>query len=290
MMFRKAATFFSVLVTALILSSSAGAVDFTVGSLNALHLGWGTATNTSNKCAQIKALMATVDILLLQEVMQLSVPCASLGANISTDCSISMLGASSYKEAYCVVFDTNVMTFTGCYAEAPAASFSRPPYAVLMKVKVGSNFKYAWFADIHSVFGKTVKPRQDEATAAGSFFQGLVNRTCSPIKVPAGGMPVIIGGDWNLGVTNKAGTYNAGFLWADPSTNPTTDPSACPTTSPTSLTPTGVPSSPYDHFVITQTTLTGDATCYWTTKTLTKLKWRQDVSDHMAIYWGITFK
>lgn len=288
-MLRKLSVLLSAWMLALFLIASANAADLTVGALNALHLGWGTATTTKNKCDQIKALMGTVDILLLQETMQTSVPCTGLGTGIKQDCS-AMKGASSYKEAYCFVYKSSKITVIA-YINAPSTSFSRPPYAILTQIKVaGKADKYAWFANIHSVFGKTVKPRQDEATAAGAFFKSLTTTTYGTIKIPPSGFPVVIGGDWNLAVTNKKNAYQNGFKWADPTTNPTTAPSACPTNTPTSLTAKGAPSSPYDHFVITGVSLTGDPSCYFTTNSLSGLGWRQNVSDHKAIYWGVTFK
>lgn len=288
-MLRQMSVFLSAWVVALFLIANARAADLTVGSLNALHLGWGTTATTKGKCDQIKVLMATVDILFLQETMQTSVPCTGLGTGIQQDCSV-MKGASSYKEAYCYVYKSSKITVIA-YINASSASFSRPPYAILTKVKVtGKADKYAWFANIHSVFGKTVKPRQDEATAAGAFFKSLTTTTYGTITVPPKGFPVIIGGDWNLAVTNKKNVYQTGFKWVDPVANPTTAPEACPDNDPTSLTTKGAPSSPYDHLVITGVSLTGDATCYFTTNSLSGLGWRQNVSDHMAIYWGVTFK
>lgn len=275
---------------AMTISANARSADFIVGSLNTLHLGWGSATNTTSKCNEIATLMGKVDILLLQEVMQLNVPCTNLGTGIGTDCSLTMLGKTSYKEAYCFVYDKAKMTFTNCYHNAPTASFSRPPYAILMKVKVGTTNKYAWFANIHSVFGKTVGPRQAEASAAGVFFQSLQNVTCSPIAVPTNGFPVIIGGDWNLSVTRSNGSYNTGFTWANPIGNPATAPSANPLNAPTSLTATGVPSSPYDHIVITGISLKSASSYVIYPSASARANWRKTVSDHMAVYWGIDFK
>lgn len=287
-MLRKLSVFLSGWVAAFFLIASAQAADLTVGALNALHLGWGATATTKSKCDQIKILMGTVDILFLQETMQTSVPCTALGTGISASCS-AMKGASSYKEAYCFVYKTSKITVVDTY-NASSASFSRPPYAILAKVKVGTSDKYAWFANIHSVFGKTVKPRQDEATAAGAFFKTLTTRTSGTIKIPVKGFPVVIGGDWNLAVTNKANAYQNGFKWADPSTNPSTSPDSCPKNDPTSLTTKGADSSPYDHLVTTGVSLTGDTYCYISTNSLTGLAWRQGVSDHQAIYWGLTFK
>ncbi|MCD5985962.1 deoxyribonuclease [Pseudomonas sp. CDFA 610] len=288
-MLRQLSVSLSAWVVALFLIANAHAADLTVGSLNALHLGWGATATTKSKCDQIKVLMATVDILFLQETMQTSVPCTGLGTGVQQDCS-GMKGASSYKEAYCYVYKSSKITVVA-YINAPSASFSRPPYAILTKIKVtGKADKYAWFANIHSVFGKTVKPRQDEATAAGAFFKSLTTTTYGTITVPPKGFPVIIGGDWNLAVTSKKNVYQTGFKWVDPVANPTTAPQACPDNDPTSLTTKGAPSSPYDHLIITGVSLTGDPSCYLTTNSLSGLGWRQNVSDHMAIYWGVTFK
>jgi len=80
-----------------------------------------------------------------------------------------MLGKTSYKEAYCFVYKKSKMTFANCYYNAPTASFSRPPYAILMAVKVGTTNKYVWFANIHSIFGKTVGP----SLRCGYFFSDV---------------------------------------------------------------------------------------------------------------------
>jgi hypothetical protein len=277
-------TLLSAVPVAVALAVDAWAADLTVGSFNALHLGWGD--QTSNKCTQIKALMATpLDILLLQETMQPSVPCTDLDANIYTVCS-PMQGSTSYKEAYCAVYDSSKLDPIASLNASPA-SFSRPPYAIFMKHK-GKN-RYIWLANIHSVYGKTVGPRQDEATAAGTFFNSLMYTT-TDVALPSNGFPVVFAGDWNLPVTNNAGTYNQGFSWVNPQTQTKGLPLACPSNLPTSLTTKGQPSSPYDHIIITSQTLKGEPYCFFTTKGLTGSQWRQEVSDHMAIYWGITFK
>ncbi|ADM99181.1 putative deoxyribonuclease [Dickeya dadantii 3937] len=290
-MLRKYSVVIATFLLAMTISASVRSADFVVGSLNTLHLGWGSATNTTNKCTEIANLMGSVDILLLQEVMQLAVPCTNLGTGLGTDCSLTMLGKTSYKEAYCFVYKKSKMTFANCYYNAPTASFSRPPYAILMAVKVGTTNKYVWFANIHSIFGKTVGPRQAEASAAGIFFQTLQNITCSPIAIPTNGFPVIIGGDWNLSVTSSNGSYTTGFSWADPTGNPATVPAACPANAATSLTPAGAPSSPYDHIIITGISLTGANTCsIYPTTSAARTTWRKTVSDHMAVYWEVDFK
>jgi hypothetical protein len=279
-------TLLSAVPVAVALAVDAWAADLTVGSFNALHLGWGTDEQTTQKCTQIMALMETVDILLLQETMQPSVPCEYPDKNIVTWCSV-MKGGTSYQEAYCAIYNSDKLSHVG-YADSSAASFSRPPYAMFMKHKLKN--RYIWLANIHSVYGKTVGPRQNEATAAGDSFVILRTLSNGKVVVPNDGFPVVFAGDWNLPVTNNRGAYNKGFSWVDPQTQTPGAPVACPTKSPTSLTTTGKPSSPYDHIIITSQTLTGEASCFITMNGLIGTEWRQKVSDHMAIYWGFSFK
>lgn len=267
---------------------SVNAADLTVGSLNALHLGWGAPPATQNKCEQIKGLMSKADMLFLQESMSPSVPCTELGNDIASVCS-AMKGDSTYKEAYCFVYDTRKITPVASQ-DAPADSFSRPPYAILAKVKSGPSDRYVWFANIHAVFGRSPKLRQEEASAAGAFFTRLTTTTDGTIAIPPQGFAVVIGGDWNLGVTNDKGIYQPGFEWADPQAHSVLAPSACPKNDATSLTAKGDPSSPYDHLIITGVSLVGDDNCYLTMNSLSGANWRKNVSDHMAIYWGLTFK
>ena len=292
-MLRKTAFLLWALVTTFLLSVSASAADLKVASLNALHLGWGSATNNQNKCTQINYIMSNVDILLVQESMTKNsdFQCsAGLASGIGYNC-YGVQGATSYKEAYCFVYKKAKITITSTKT-ATNYAYSRPPYAILAKVTLSStNIKYMWFANIHSVFGKTITPRQNEAAAAGVFFNSLLSLTSGSIPIPAKGFPVLIGGDWNLPVIDKAkGTYVPGFTWADPTVSTVSTPESCPTTDPTSLTTAGAPSSPYDHFVITGVSLSAATACAISVNPLTGSNWRKQVSDHMAIYWELNFK
>jgi hypothetical protein len=287
MMFRGVRIFLSACCVALALVASANAADLTVASLNSLHLGWGAFPATQNKCEQIKGLMSKADLLFLQEAMSSSLPCTELGSDVASTCS-AVKGDSTYREAYCFVYKTSKITPIA-FQDAPAASFSRPPYAMLARVSVGTSNHYAWFADIHSIFGNSPKLRQAEANAAGSFFNSLATTTHEAVEIPLQGFAVVIGGDWNLGVTNKKYVYQPGFTWADPQASPALAPSACPRNDATSLTAKGDPASPYDHLIITGASLVGDDHCYITMNSLSGPDWRKNVSDHMAIYWGLTF-
>ena len=269
------------------LVGNAHAADLTVASLNTLHLGWGASPATQNKCEQIKGLMSKADVLFLQEAMSSSLPCTDLGSDVASVCSEAR-GESTYKEAYCFVYKASKIAPVA-FQDAPAASFSRPPYAVLAKVKTGTADHYVWFANIHSIFGDSPKLRQKEARAAGEFFSRLVTTTSEAIATPPQGFAVVIGGDWNLAVTNKKDVYQPGFTWADPQASPALAPSSCPRNDATSLTAKGDPASPYDHLIITGASLVGDDHCYITMNSLSGPDWRKNVSDHMAIYWGLTF-
>ncbi|WP_233968912.1 endonuclease/exonuclease/phosphatase family protein [Pectobacterium polaris] len=276
------------------------ASDLTIASLNTLHLNWGKPQNLTNRCAAIDELLKKSDIVLLQEVMKTNIFTCTLTTDFGADCS-ALKGASTYKEAYCFVYrktktSTNPSIAVLAMKDAPSGYFSRPPYAIFTHISLPNNTtQYMWFVNIHSIFGSQIKARQDEATAAGAFFNQLAT---SPVVISSGtilppngvSFPIAIGGDWNIAITNGI-TLQHGFEWVSSSASPNTDPDGCPKNDPTSLTNNGTPSSPYDHIIISTKTLTGDTNCHRTIDpALNMADWRKNVSDHMAIYWGVKFK
>ncbi|WP_417521880.1 deoxyribonuclease [Marinobacter sp.] len=289
----------------LLLSSVSGRVfahDFTIQSQNFLHLGWGT--NTSEKCDAIEEIMDDVDVLIIQELMQRKDPCRRITKDLNLKFESYGPFGNSYKEYYGFYWRNGALTSGKGYSledgnryfTSRSKKFIRQPTATLLKVKrpKGQDDYYVWIANIHSVFGDRVKERQDEAIAFESYFRSLrleKIRSVRPTDVDDG-WPVIVGGDWNIPVTNnyKKRVYNRGFKWLG--TNPSAD--AVPLRNLTSLTKTGAPSSPYDHFLFSTTalgtTLDLDYLGEFPVGKSARKAWRRDVSDHLGIRAEVTLQ
>ena len=231
--------------------ASVSAYDFKIHSQNFLHLGWGTTT--ANKCTALQGILANVDVVVIQELMVNNIPCNSTVIAGFTPIVEGPFG-NGYKEYYGFLIRNTpstgkpTITYTGINWVA-AGNYIRTPVALLLNVTPsGSTTPYKiWVGSMHSIFGKKVSQRQAEAILFGGFFAQLrtADLTAKPLPTPLNGWPVLFGGDWNIPVTNKAGTkYNAGFTWLT-AQNASGDPQY----TPTSLSNTGAPASPYDHFI-----------------------------------------
>jgi len=283
-----------------VFSTPAFTQSFTIRSQNFLHLGWKPGTTfAANKCLALRDMMNSADLIVVQELMIVTDPCqaATSNAGFSFKSNWSALGTTSYKEFYGFYVRTaansqgTTLSFTNDTQHAAglgSVKFERPPFAVAIKAVNGATTKYLWVGNIHSIFGKSVTQRYTEAAGTATFFNTLKNSTILGSS-KSSGWPVIIAGDWNIPVQHKNGSYTPGFTWL--STN-TAD--ALPYNTATSLSNTGKPASPYDHFVYSTNTLalsnvvtvTASSTSSFSSQT----KWRSDVSDHLGIQAGVSFK
>ncbi len=262
-------------------SSVAGAVDFVLYSQNTLHLGWGSKTTT--KCTAFAGALTDVDIAVFQEVMVTASPCpgtAPLPGAFTWNAS-GPYGRGSYREYYLFLYRNTVraggptIAYTSTNAIAThTGNFMRPPIALLFNVRnVTPNgspiIKQVWIGNYHAIWGKSIRDRRTEVGNVAPFFT-LLRNTCAPLPCN-----VIIGGDWNLPLTDTGFTAlrNAGAA-GEPNTA-------------TSLTSAGALSQPYDHFLYSRgSTLV--ASTYPGPTGMPLLTWRTTVSDHLGIMADVT--
>ncbi|WP_417521878.1 endonuclease/exonuclease/phosphatase family protein [Marinobacter sp.] len=281
-------------------NGSAYAQELKVRSQNFLHLGWGTATVKLNKCAALSQMMQSSDVIVVQELMQSTDPCQTQTTtnNFRFIADATPLGNSSYKEYY-GFYITNKTTsynttisYTGDLAIA-TGKFERIPRAIALEVNdnktAPATTSYVWVGNIHSIFGKRVKQRYDEAIEAKKFYNQLrAEKIKGSSPTAAAGWPVIIAGDWNIPVKRSNGSYTTGFAWLGAATNPALGE---PEITPTSLSATAKRVSAYDHFIYSSTNLTlSSVQVERSSGYLTDIAWRQNVSDHLGITAEVTFK
>ncbi len=282
----------SILVTVVLslASVAAPAADFVIYTQNLLHFGQGSAAKTKAKCDAIEAAGRTVDVILLQEVMQKQYPCASVPAGFVWE-SYGPLGSTIYKEFYGFLWrvtprtDGPTITDGGYYAEAAASKFSRPPRAIFLKVAPhGRTTSYnVWIGNIHTIFGTKVSDRQKEATATATFFSSLKDEAAGDVSAPSGGFPVIIGGDWNLAAKSQSGKLNSGFE-ALVAAGAGIEPNVL-----TSLNSKAQRSSAYDHFSFSVEHVTLSNVEVHPAGSNEWKSWRQSVSDHLGVTAEVTF-
>jgi endonuclease/exonuclease/phosphatase family metal-dependent hydrolase len=271
-------------LAALLLPAAAQAQSFTILTQNVLRFGHGS--RLLNQCNAITAASASVDIIVLQEVMASGYPCLTAnnkkGVNVAIPANFAYVtsaakGRSSYVEYYGILYRTNqrnnqqISLLGQNDTLSTTATFMRPPYAARFQVTDNSTTTpkscNVWVVDIHSIFGKTLAGRQGEAAAMRNVYLTLM---------ALGNGSVIVAGDWNLPANDATG-----FGWVA-TNNAAIQPNVL-----TSLTATGAPSSPYDHAVNTSNsttppsiTLSSIATYYGG---MTMAQWRNTVSDHMGV-------
>ena len=140
-------------VAALLAASPLAAQQFTLASLNCLHLGWGPEQYQGDKQNILKELFAGFDVVILQEVMaqaNLSFVTPGFFAFQVTP----VLGPGSYKEAYGFIYKTGFSS--GLPITTPVAGFSRPPSGILL----GANGQWTWIVDYHAVYGRSISVRR----------------------------------------------------------------------------------------------------------------------------------
>lgn len=270
-------------------SIAASPADFIIYTQNLLHFGQGGAAKTQAKCDAVDTVSQSVDVIVIQEVMQQAYPCASVPAGFSWE-AYGPLGATTYKEFYGFLWRNTprsggpTIADGGYYLSAASGSFARPPHAILLSVTPHGKTTayYMWIGNIHSVFGTSVSARRAEATATATFFSALQGTGAEDVSVPAGGFPVIIAGDWNLPARSKNGKLNPGFE-ALSTAGAGIEPNV-----PTSLNAAGSPSSAYDHFVFTAAKITLSNVMRHPANSSDWPSWRDTVSDHLGVVAEVT--
>ena len=180
---------------------------------------------------------------------------------INTD----LKGKSSYKERYAFIYDAAVTVVGGDVEDYPDDDddFARPPAGILCET---ADDTLIWFVDFHAIWGKSVSQRRKEAIAMADVYKYYQKLKVSGQKTDK----VVMAGDWNLAATDSA-FQDLKDLNND--VTPNMD---------TSLTKSGAPSQPYDHFVATKKKLQACALTALPTGKTTKW-WRDNVSDHRGV-------
>lgn len=274
-------------LAAWLLPAAAQAQTFTILSQNMLRFGHGSKLLA--QCNAITTASATVDIIVLQEVMKSGYPCLTAnnnkGVNVPVPPNFAYItsaakGRTSYVEYYGILYRTNqrnnqqITLLEENDALSTTATFMRPPYAA--RFQVTNNAPQTpvscdvWIVDIHSIFGNTLQGRQAEAAAMRNVYTTLMALNNGS---------VIVAGDWNLPADDATG-----FGWVG-TNNAAIQPNVL-----TSLTSTGAPSSAYDHAINTSNNTTPPSVTIaqtggsWTyTGAMTGAAWRAAVSDHMGV-------
>jgi hypothetical protein len=211
---------------------------FTLGSLNTLHLGWGTnkcaAQATKNGYLVTNFVGTTPDVVVMQEVMPKLGGVPTLWVqppgNYYAYQSNSQ-GASSYRETYAILIRNrpnlavDPASVNGalptCYT---GPGFSRPPCGVV----VNDNGTKTWVLDYHAIFGN-VGARATEVKRMVTVVAWFQNVNVGGVTIAR----VVAGGDWNFDGTKLQALLG----------------SAVAPDVKTSLNPKGALSSNYDHFL-----------------------------------------
>jgi hypothetical protein len=268
---------------ALMVAAPLHGATFTLCSQNTLHLGYKSSTKT--KVDTLKAEFNQCDITLLQEVMRDALTPTGALRKVTPDPGIGftwnvpyteVIGKTTYKESYSFIVKSTFNIATtgkgGFLIHFPLASlaqkFSRPPASIL--VQTGTT--WTWLTNFHAIFGDYQYERENEVKAMALVADELGKKN-------VGGQTysrIIIGGDWNLNAKNSAYddlVKKRGFT-VEPNTQ-------------TSLTTTGSPSQPYDHFAWSGGMVVKNTTVI--TPTTSQTWWRANVSDHMGIKCTVTY-
>lgn len=279
-----------VLVAVLAFSAAAAsAQDLIIYSQNLLRFGHGSRTAT--QCAAVGAHIPDVDIILIQELMVATTPCANVNLIPGTYVwnAQGPYGRSSYKEYYGFLYSSTPrangpkIVFTTTTASAGTTTqYMRPPQGLLFQVfpfDTSTNLpsttgKYLWVANAHLIWGgSSPVQRRAEATNVATFFtfmQGVQNATTGT----AWTTNVLIGGDWNLAATDTGfGALTTAGATIQPNVK-------------TSLNPAGALSQPYDHFITSGTVTLSNIVTFQGAGSLPT--WRTTVSDHLGIQAGVS--
>ena len=268
----------------LVLSAApARAQDLIIYSQNLLRFGHGSRTAT--QCAAVGAHIPDVDIILIQELMVATTPCANVNLIPGTYVwnAPGPYGRSSYKEYYGFLYSSTPrangprIVFTTVTGSAGNTTvYMRPPQGLLFQVfpfdsstnLPSTTGKYLWVANAHLIWGgSNPGQRRAEATNVALFFTAM-QAVQNPTAGTAWTTNVLIGGDWNLAATDTG--FNA-LTTAGATIQPNVK---------TSLNPAGALSQPYDHFITSGTVTLSNITTFQGAGSLPT--WRTTVSTILA--------
>lgn len=213
-----------------------------VVSWNLRHEGWSGETNYTGDANQIWKQFGSnstspngCDLVFLQEVMD-SGAVAGIASALKTVSGVNwsyavtpLLGRSSYKESYAVVYRTDTVSLlsSSVYGDSGDVFEREPQIVKVRQVATGADFT---FINWHTVFGTTAE-REAEVRAIDTVFTSVQNASSTD-------QDVILLGDHNAACTSAAwGNLKA----VSPAVS-------CKLDVPTTLNSSGGYANAYDHF------------------------------------------
>lgn len=242
----------AVLLVVLVMPSFAHAAAYLrVVSWNLRHEGWAAERTYTDDAKQIWNQFGSsssstngCDLVFLQEVMDpaaASAIASALTAVSGTSWSYKvtpLLGRSSYKEAYAVLYRTGTVTLLSSSVYSDSGDvFEREPQIV--KVRLSATGEDFTFINWHTLWG-TATERQVELNAIDTVFKSVQNASTSD-------QDVILVGDHNAACSST--------MWNDfkASVSPTV---SCKLDVLTTLNSSGGWANAYDHFWLQGTYVT----------------------------------
>ncbi|MEM6455010.1 MAG: endonuclease/exonuclease/phosphatase family protein [Acidobacteriota bacterium] len=246
--------------------ASAASAQFTLASLNCLHLGQGSAAYQANKEAILQPLFANYDVVVLQEVMR-QANLGSVTPGAYNFIVTPVQGPGTYKEAYAFLVRNAYTVSNNTATLTNVAGFARPPAGILLDV----GGQWTWIIDYHAVYGRSISVRRAEVQNIQLVYQGFQTTMVNGVAYPR----AVVAGDWNLGANDPVFQGFVAGGW----------PISVQPTVQTSLKRNGGLSQPYDHFLwdTTAVMVTAPQVIPMPTPPGSDAAWRQQVSDHLGI-------
>lgn len=198
----------AVLLVVLVMPTLAQAGSYLrVVSWNLRHEGWADERTYADDAKQIWQRFGSnsnstngCDLVFLQEVMDTSAA-ASIASELTRVSGVAwsyavtpLLGRSSYKEAYAVLYRTGTVTLLSSTVHSdPGDVFEREPQIV--KVRLNATGEDFTFINWHAVWGTTAE-RQAELNAIDAVFNSVQNASSTD-------QDVILVGDHNADCTSS---------------------------------------------------------------------------------------
>lgn len=254
-------------------SSSSASGVFRIGTMNTLHLGWGKKNFHLLASALTNlSLIGLVEVMKESGISNLAVELSKqTGTSWSYAISPKKTGRGRYKEYCGFVWKNSQVVYLesqGFYPEREDSDFSREPYAADFRI---GNFDFT-FVLLHVVFGSSKHERESEVRLLPEVYRYYQQKNGSE-------QDVVIGGDFNLPVKNKA--FRGLLFYCDSARD------VLPLGTKTTIGKHGFVSA-YDHLFLTRFTREFDGKSGVINFTRGRYAWmRKRVSDHLPIYFEV---
>lgn len=257
----------ALLALALLTLGGTARAQFSLASLNCLHLGWGSQQNQTAKDIALRNFFTPpnqsppYDVIVLQEVMS-SANRVNVGNVVAPGIYqvevTDPLGPGSYKERYAFLVNRNNVGL-GRGAQSMTPGFSRPPTGIAIM----EGGRCTWVINYHAIFGRSKAQRLAEARLIPLVINEFLGKDVRCDRV-------VIAGDWNLSALEVATSTGLNITRISPIL-------------PTSLKRTGELSQPYDHFLAGGRANLSNVQVSGPRNQQLRQQWRQQVSDHLPI-------